>query len=245
MLPEDKLDNFVRLLRDAAGPNLESVILYGSVVSKEFDPEFSNLNVFCVLRETSFRALAALQPAAKWWDRQKQPPPLFMTREELERSTDVFTIELMDMSLHHRVLFGEDVLQNLRIPMRLHRIQVEYELREKLILLRRAVSLASTSDRRLWDLLLRSLASFVTLFRHALIALGEPAPSQKRETVQALSKRVGFDPSAMNQVLDVREQKADRKQFDVRAVFAGYLSAVEQVNAAVDRMLESDISDHS
>ena len=245
MVPEDKLDNFVRLLRDTAGPNLESVILYGSVVSKEFDPEFSNLNVFCVLRETSFRALAALEPATRWWDRQKQPPPLFMTREELQRSTDVFTIELLDMSQHYRVLFGEDVLQNLRIPMQFHRIQVEYELREKLILLRKAVTLASASDQRLWDLLVRSLASFLTLFRHALIALGEPAPPQKRETVQALAKRVGFDPSAMNQVLDVREQKAKRKALDVRAVFAGYLSAVEQVNAAVDRILESDVSDRS
>lgn len=245
MVPEDKLDNFVRLLHDAAGPNLESVILYGSAVSGDFHPEFSNLNVFCVLRDASFRALRALEPAAKWWDRQKQLPPLFMTREELQRSTDVFTIELMDMRQHHRVLFGEDVLQHLQIPTRLHSVQVEYELREKLMLIRQGVSLASASERQMWDLVLRSLPSFVTLFRHALIALGEPAPSQKRETVQELSKRVGFDPSAINQVLDVREHKANRKQFDVRNVFAGYLAAVEQVTAAVDKMLDSDVSGHS
>jgi hypothetical protein len=244
MVPEDKLDTFVRRLRDAAGPNLESVILYGSAASGDFDPEFSNLNVFCVLRDASFSALRALEPSIKWWDRQKQPTPLVMTREELLRSTDVFTIELMDMREHHRILFGEDVLQNLQIPTRLHRIQVEYELREKLILIRQRLSLASTSERQLWDLLLRSLPSFVTLFRHALIALGVPAPSPRRETVQALSKQVGFDPAAVNQVLNIRERKADRKQFDVRNVFAGYLAVVEQVTAAVDKMLDSDTSDH-
>jgi hypothetical protein len=245
MVPEDKLDKFVQLLRDTAGANLESVILYGSAVSGHFHPEFSNLNVFCVLRDTSFPALVALEPAARWWDGQKQLPPLFMTREELQRSTDVFTIELMDMLQNHRVLFGEDVLQNLQISTRLHRVQVEYELREKLILLRQAVSLASASEQRMWQLLLRSLPSFVTLFRHALIALGERSPSQRRETVQALSKRVGFNPSAINQVLDVRENRANRKQLDVRKVFAGYLGAVEQVNNAVDRLLDSEVSDHS
>jgi hypothetical protein len=245
MVPEDKLDALVRRLRDAAGPNLESVILYGSAISGDFDPEFSNLNVFCVLRDASFSALLALAPSIKWWDRQKQPTPLFMTREELLRSADVFTIELMDMREHHRILFGEDVLENLQIPTRLHRIQVEYELREKLLLIRQRLSLASTSDPQLWDLLLRSLPSFLTLFRHALIALGVAPPSRKRETVQALSKQVGFDPAAVNQVLNIRERKADRKQFDVRNVFAGYLAVVEQVTAAVDKMLDLDTSDHS
>ena len=61
--------------------------------------------MFCILRDCSFAALQALAPVAKWWDGQKQPPPLCMTRRELERSTDVFTIELLDMQRHHRVLF--------------------------------------------------------------------------------------------------------------------------------------------
>lgn len=245
MVPEKKIDDFVRRVREAAGANLESVILYGSAASGDFHPEFSNLNLFCVLRDSSFPALQALAPAAKWWDRQKQPPPLFMTRDELERSRDVFAIELMDMQQHHRVLFGEDVLQGLRIPMHLHHIQVEYELREKLILLRQQLLLASESNRRLWDLLLRSVPSFVTLFRHALIALGHAAQAGTREAVQTLSKLVGFDPSAIYQVLDVREHKADPRRTDIKDLFAQYLAAVEQVTAAVDRTLDSDTPSRS
>src|SRR6266446_2976769 len=92
------------------------------------------------------------------------------------------------------ILFGEDVVQGLRISMRLHRMQVEYELREKLILLRQQVLLASGNDSRLWDLLLRSVPSFGTLFRHALIALGDASQSGRREAIHALAKRLGFDP---------------------------------------------------
>ena len=150
-------------------------------MSGDFHPGLSNLNLFCVLRDSSFAALQALAPVAKWWDRQKQPPPLCMTRRELERSTDVFTIELLDMQQHHRVLFGENVVQGLRVSMHVHRVQVEYELREKLILLRQQVLLASGNDSRLWDLLLHSVPSFGTLFRHALIALGRNSPTGRRE----------------------------------------------------------------
>src|SRR5208282_3046961 len=178
-------------------------------------------------------------PVVKWWDTQKQPPPLFMTLDEIKRSVDVFTIELIDMQQHHRVLFGEDVLRGLSIPANLHRVQVEYELREKLALLRQHLLLASGNDSRLWELLVRSVSSFATLFRHALIVLGHNGPVGKREAVQALSRQVGFDASGILQVLDVREHKSGRKPFNVADVFSRYLSALEQVTTAVDKMLDS------
>ncbi len=219
------------------GANLESVILFGSAATEDFHPEFSNVNLFCVVRDSSFAALQAVASAVQWWDRQKQPPPLFMTRHEVERSIDVFSIELIDMQQHHRVLFGEDVLQGFEIPANLHRVQVEYELREKLALLRRHLLLASGNDSRMWELLTRSLSSFVTLFRHALMVLDQPAPHRKREAVHALSQQIKFDPSGVLDVLDVRERKANRKKLDVKDVFSRYLAAVEQVMTAVDRML--------
>jgi hypothetical protein len=57
--------------------------------------------------------------------------------------------------------------------------------------------------------------------------------------VQALSKQIGFDASGILQVLDVKEGKSERKQFEVADVFARYLAALEQVTAAVDKMLDS------
>jgi predicted nucleotidyltransferase len=242
MVPNEKIGEFVKRFRESAGANLESIILFGSAVSGEFHPGLSDVNLLCVLRDSSFRALQALAPVAKWWDREKQPPPLCMTRLELERSTDVFTIELLDIQQHHRVLLGEDVVQGLRISMHVHRVQVEYELREKLILLRQQVLLASGNDSRLWDLLLHSVPSFGTLFRHALIALGDSSQSGRREAVQALAKRVGFDPSAIDQALDVREHKANPKKIDVNDVAARYLAAVEKVTSAVDEALDSEAS---
>ena len=239
MVPEKTISDFVSRLRAAAGANLESVILFGSAVAGDFHPESSNLNLFCVIRDSSFAALQALAPAVKWWNAQKQPPPLFMTRDEIERSADVFAIEFLDMRQHHRVVFGEDILQGLSIPANLHRVQVEYELREKLALLRQHLLLASGNDSRLWELLVRSVSSFATLFRHALIVLGHDAPVGKREAVQALSKQIGFDASGILQVLDVRERKSARKQFEVADVFSRYLAALEQVTAAVDKMLDS------
>jgi hypothetical protein len=239
MTAEKKIDDFVKRLRAAAGANLESVILYGSAVAGDFHPEYSNVNLFCLIRDGSFNSLQQIAPAVKWWVAQKQPPPLFMTRGEIERSTDVFTIELIDMQQHHRVLFGEDFLLGLPIPASLHRAQVEYELREKFALLRQHLLMASGNDSRLWELMLQSVSSFATLFRHALIVLGRDAPAGKREAVESLSKLVGFDASGILQVLNVREGNSDRRKLNVADIFSRYLSALQQVTTAVDKMLDS------
>jgi hypothetical protein len=215
------------------------VIIFGSTAGGDFHAEYSDINLFCVVRDSSFAALKAVAPVAKWWDRQKQPPPLIMTREEIERSADVFSIELLDMQQHHKVVFGEDVLQGLKIPLDLHRVQVEYELREKLALLRRHLLLATGKDSRLWGLLTQSVSSFVTLFRHALMVMGEDAPVGKRDAVQALANKIGFDASGFLQVLDVRENKIKPGTLDAEDVFSRYLTAVENVTAAVDKMLDS------
>jgi len=239
MFPDDKIQEFVRRAREASEPNIESIILFGSAATGDFHTGLSDVNLFCVLRDTSFAALQRLAPPVKWWEGQRQPPPLCMTRHELERSTDVFTIELLDMVQHHRVLFGEDVLQSLHIPMNVHRVQVEYELREKLVLLRQHVLSAANDDARLWDVLLHSVPSFATLFRHALIVLGAESPAGRREAVAAIGKMLTCDVSAIVQVLDVRERKLEKKKLDLKELCAGYLAAIEKVAAAVDEAADS------
>ena len=234
MIPQDTIDEFVRRVREAGGSNVESVILFGSAVAGDFHEGLSNVNLMCILRDSSLKALHALSPAAKWWDGKKQTPPLCMTKPELQRSIDVFTIELLDMQRHHRVLFGDDPLKDLQIPMDLHRVQVEYELREKLILLRQHLMLADANEARLWEVLLRSVSSLSTLFRHTLIALGDSASTSRRDAVAALAQRVGFDRGSILKVLDVREGKADRKKIDIVDLAAHYLASVEKVIAAVD-----------
>jgi hypothetical protein len=239
MVAEKQIGEFLGRMQKAAGENLRSVILYGSAADGEFHPEYSNLNLLCVMRDTSYATLRAISPAVEWWTRQKHHVPLLLTQEELERSADVFSIELLDMQQRHRVLYGEDVFPGLKIPMHLHRAQLEYELREKTILLRERLLLAGGNKNRVWELLLGSLSTFATLFRHALVAMGDSTPKSKRESIQVLASRIQLDPSAFLQLLDIRERKIDRKQLDVDDVASRYLTAVQQVTVAVDTMLDS------
>ena len=239
MAAEMTINDLVARLRDGAGMNLVSVVLYGSAAGGDYVPELSDTNLLCVLRDTSFGELKKIAPAVEAWTKGKHRTPLLMGVEELKAAADVFSIELLDMQQSYKVLWGEDVLSTLVIPTRFHRVQLEYELREKTILLRQGLIASEGQAQRMWELLLRSVPGFATLFRHALVELGEPPAASKRESVQKLAAKLGFEMSAFLQLLDVREHKADPTRTDVSNLFARYLKEVEHVTSAVDRMLDS------
>jgi hypothetical protein len=171
----------------------------------------------------------------KWWHGKKHNPPLLLTREDLRTSRDVFSIEFLDMKQRYRVLHGEDVLRDLVVPMDLHRRQLEYELREKLLLLRQHFVSAGGDEKQLWEIMLRSLSSFTTLFRHALLELGEQDRKHSREAVAELAGRMNFDAVFLT-IMDVRAGKAERRQYQAGDIAQRYLAAIEKVTAAVDTM---------
>src|SRR5215472_1365183 len=103
---EKGLKELVSKLAAAAGTNLKSVVLYGSAASGEFNPKHSDLNVLCVLEDLDPRALAVLNPAVTWWARKGHPAPLIFGLDELQRASDVFALEFLDIKAHHRILWG-------------------------------------------------------------------------------------------------------------------------------------------
>ncbi len=236
---EKDLHELVEKLKQAAGSNLRCVVLYGSAATGEFHPGHSDLNLLCVVERLDAGELEKLNAAAEWWTRKKHPAPLVFGLEELQRAADVFAIELLDIQARRRVLYGDDVIARLTVPMHLHSQQVERELRANLIRLRQGFLVTPRHLKTLLGLMTASVSTFAALFRHALIALGEPAPESKRAAVERLATKLGFDASAFYAVLDAREGKRREEHIDVLETFRSYLVAVTHVTEEMDRRLAS------
>lgn len=236
MTHEALTTEFVGRMKAAAGDNLVSIILYGSAANGDFHPEYSDLNLLCLVRDVSLPALNRIAGVVAWWRGKRHRPPLVITSQELNASADVFSIEFSDMKHRYRVLDGADPLRDLKVPMTHHREQLEYELREKLFLLRQHLLLAGADEKQLWEVMLHSLSSFTTLFRHVLVELGESERKHSREAVAVLSKKLGFDDSPFLQLMDVRSKQSDRGRLRANDVAVRYLAAITTVADAVDAM---------
>jgi predicted nucleotidyltransferase len=236
---EAKLTELVGKLKDAAGQNLRAVVLFGSAVTGEFVAKHSDLNILCIVERSGSSELEDLHDVAEWWAKQGNPMPLVFTMEELQRSADVFAIEILDMKHRHRMLFGDDFLANLDVPLHLHHLQVERELRSSWLHLRQAILQAPHKNRVLLQIMLDSVSGFCALFRHALLALNQQMPHTKREAVDAMATFTGADPSAFHAVLDVSDGKKKARHIDTEATLHTYLEFVAVVTNEVDRRLDA------
>ena len=110
MSHEQLTSEFVEKVRTAAGDNLVSIVLYGSAADGDFHPEYSDLNLLCLVKDVSLAALNKIASVVSWWRGKRHHPPLVITCQELIASADVFSIEFSDMRQRYRVLHGEDPL---------------------------------------------------------------------------------------------------------------------------------------
>jgi hypothetical protein len=233
---EAKLTDLVSRMKEFAGENLESVILYGSAARGDFKEGHSDLNVLCVLRSVAARELTRVAPVVHWWCKdQSEPAPLFFTAEELRQSADVFSIELLDMQQSRRILHGADIVAGIAVPMNLHRVQVEHDLRTLLLKLRQHFLLTGQKESELRAAAAKSSSSVLALLRHTLIAFDEEPPATAREVFARIAALTGADAEAFTTAFKLRDRHAHVD--DIARSYGQYLNALTVVISALDKIL--------
>jgi hypothetical protein len=233
---EAKLTDLVSRMKEYATDNLESIILYGSAARGDHKEGHSDLNVLCVLRSLAARELTRVTPVVHWWCKdQNEPAPLFFTAEELRHSADVFSIELLDMQRSRRVLYGADVIDGIPVPMNIHRVQVEHDLRTLLLKLRQHFVLTGQKENELRSAEAKSSSSVLALLRHTLIAFEEEPPATAQEVFARIAALTGADAEAFTAAFKLRDRHALAD--DIVRAYGQYLNALTVVISALDKIV--------
>src|SRR5437899_10956299 len=163
------------------------------------------------------------------WVKSGQPTPVYFTVEELKRAADVFPIEFLQMEKARKVLHGSDPFELVEISSANLRHQTEYELRTKLIQLRRLYIPASASVEKLSALMSDSLASFAALFRAVLILHGQEPPVGKAESVRATVRLLGLEGSPFEKIFELRAKiTSSLTETEANSVFSAYMAQIER-----------------
>jgi len=238
-IPDKPQDIFVDLTGDYKkifGKDLVSLILYGSAAGGHYVKGKSDINVLVVLTAETVNKLEESLEVVKRWRKRSVAVPLVMTREFIEKSLDCYPIEFLNMKNNHFLIYGEDVLTQLSFKPEELRLQIEKELKGKLILLRHGYLETEGSTKQLRQLIGRSLTAFVSIFNALLYLKGEAMPKHRRDTIKALAKVLSFDPEIFLRCVDIKEGADKLSGAEVAAVFKKYIQEVEKLCDVVDTM---------
>jgi predicted nucleotidyltransferase len=232
---QDALNGLIRDLRATHGDNLAAVVLYGSAAAGDHIELRSDYNLLITLKRITPEDLRQAQAPMREWRRLGHPLPVYFTTEELSDAADVFPIEFHQMANARVVLYGQDPFESIKFSDANLRHQTEYELRSKLIQLRRLYIPASVSIEKMCDLMSDSLASFAALFRAVLILYGEEAPVSKPDCVRATARRFGLDIEPFEKIFAFRASEyLPPSEKEANDIFAAYMAQLERVIEVVD-----------
>ncbi len=142
-------------VRAALGAEFHSAYITGGALTEGFSAARSHVNLLVVARSLAPESLDALAEAIPELKKAPHFDPMFMTRDQMLGSLDVFPIEWLDLVERHLLLEGEDVFTGVEVPLSALRLQCEHELRGKHVRLRYEYLASARRPERLAEVLAR------------------------------------------------------------------------------------------
>ncbi|OGP93986.1 MAG: hypothetical protein A2Z19_05500 [Deltaproteobacteria bacterium RBG_16_54_18] len=226
------IDDYTRVY----GDDLLSICLYGSGARGDYIPGRSDLNFLIVLTEEGMTRLDKAFRVVARWRRRRVAVPLFMTAEYLTTSLDTFPLEFLNIKRHYRVVWGEDPLAGITVGKDQLRLQLEREVKGKLLQLREAYLASRGWKRNLVALAAQSLTSFVSIFQGILYLRGKEIPHERRESIEVMAAETGLAPEPFTRLLAVKEGRLKLPAREIKRLVVNYMEEVRRLASWVDKM---------
>jgi hypothetical protein len=158
-----------------------------------------------------------------------------MTRDYIRSSLDVYPIEFLDMKLQHILVYGEDVLEGIAFAPDNLRLQLERELKGKLLHLRQGYLDVEGKGKALRELIRVSLTAFLSAFKALLVLKGREVPLDRSALIAAVSEAYGIDRAVFAQCLAVREGRDGLADKALPVLFGAYTRDIGLLCEKIDR----------
>ena len=158
-----------------------------------------------------------------------------LTRRELERSCDVFALEIAEWKARHHLLHGEDVLAGLTVHRADLRRGLETELRGLGRRIKNRVLTGLATDGKRDDphqAIVDGIDRLVVAAHHSLVLLGASPPPEEPATLRALAAKAGADAEPL--LGHLARLRGGETRFDALEVLVALLALVEPAIELVD-----------
>jgi len=231
---EKALEELVAQLREAAGPNLLGVALYGGLAKGRFTPGVSDVNVLIVLAEAGLERLLPLSPAVTRALRESRVIPFVVTPEDLRASARLFPGKILDMQASHRVLWGDVHLDGLTIAPEDLRLRSRQEIKNTELRLRLRAVERGGDPEALWRGLMASLPKVAVTLETLLRLDGVAVPVDRPGLLRMAAREMGIPADRMEPFAELH--RVDRRPEDerVRRLYAAYLDLLSGISRRLE-----------
>ncbi len=239
-LPEETqrlLRAYVKEVSKVYGPQLESLVLYGSAVRGEFLPGRSNLNLLLFVVSYNVAELRRYQVIHKRWAKEQIVVPLFLTRDDLQSASSVFPLEYLDIHECHRVLWGQDPFVGFKVDSRRLESEVLQSLRGNLLRVRQRFVEGGGTEEAATILMPLSITALLPVLRGVQRLAGRAVISHGEPILKDMETYCGMEFAGLRDAWSLKRGLISPGQREVPRLMDRYLENLSRLVAMVETRL--------
>ena len=234
--PEDIFEELISDYKNIFNEEMLSVILYGSAARGEYLKKKSDINFLIVLTEKGLERLGDALKTVQKWKKSAVSVPLFLTPEYITSSLDTFPIEFFNIKRSYKVVYGKDFIGELEFKDNELRLQLEREIKGKLIHLRESFFESANDKRRLRALFSASLGAFLSLFPTLLHLKGIKPADKKEDIIAKAADALGLDKELFMKLQDIKIGAYKISKNEGRDIWIKYVEQIRKVAFEIDKL---------
>jgi predicted nucleotidyltransferase len=232
-----KVEPFFNEILSAHEGIIASIYLVGSALTKDFNPALSDINSLIVLKESKPEFFDFLALRGKRFGKKKIRAPQVITRSYVENSLDVFPIEFLDMQLINKLVYGDDILKDLKFEKTHLRLQCERELKGSLQTVRQGYIKALDDKHVLKDFFLGLLSGSIPVFRAILYLHDKELPRDKLGVLNGLEQTAELNTQLFRELYKIKTKNLKPALPELQKIFSELLDFFEKASKKINEFI--------
>jgi hypothetical protein len=233
---EFSLGRLLRELQKALQEDLISVALVGFDRSLAFEPESSEIRLLFVLAQVGARQLGGMVEPLVGSRRELRIDPMVYSRSDLQRSLDVFPLQIVDIKRGYEILHGPDVLAGVKLHRCDTRLAVEREIKTVLSRLHHLFLIRSGLRPAWQETIQDTVTQVIRLIGFCLLLAGQRPPAKVSDQLLAAQQYLGLQADVLSRAYELSIGKQRPEARELAQLFESYLENVGRLAHWVDQL---------
>ncbi len=216
----NNIDLYIEEIKEINKDNLISIIRH------------NNNQVLVLLKEINFKNLLENSKVTKKLQKKKIIP-MYLTKEYIETSCDVYPLEYINMKNSHEVVYGDDILKELNIPSDNIRLESEQKIKGALIRITQVILEMGDRKKDLSKTVFLAVEDIMDGIKGMLNLAKITDPDTAAAVLDSAQKQFNIELQPIKDILNWKNGTAPE---DYKKLIYDFYEKIEELAVLVDKM---------
>lgn len=212
----------LRLIDDLKALNRENIF---SIIN------FNQNRILVVFNELNLNNLLKNSKFMKKFEKASYVP-IFLTRDHIDTSYDVFPLEYINMKSSYNIVYGEDILKDIQISDENIRLESEQKIKGALIRITQVILEEGDKIKRLKNVCFMALEE-LELGIKGILSLKGIASGENRDDLEVFEQETNIN---IQPIIEIRNWKNKIEPSDAKKLIFDFYENIEELANFIDKM---------